>query len=281
MNINSYNSLQEESKNIFNRQMKKNFSFSRNTNFFNNNKDNNINDIFNFINTGKISKSHVIFTSPSCSNKNINIDKNELILSKIKRNNSFYKNKSSSYSGFFSFDKKNDDNIFNNLFNGGKMYNKKMKYVYEHYNKVFNNKTNTGKDKNLYNIKNKKQDSIMKTIDKFKNNFLEYKKKSFIDNSSPTKSYQKTIRVNCVWNKENKNYNSIAQSENVRLTKRKNFSKSDIKNTLLNEINLLKKELNNEIVTDKNKSSIDHLISLCNSKKRKKNTIDSRLVNED
>ena len=45
----------------------------------------------------------------------------------------------------------------------------------------------------------------MTTINKMKKKYFKYYKKLFIDNSSPSKKYQNTIRNNFLWNKINKN----------------------------------------------------------------------------
>ena len=267
--------------NTRNKKLRKNFSFSVkpskilfNDNGGNNNRNNNLNDIFKFINTGKIypsSNTQNFITSPNNKNGLI-LDKSEIAIARMKKQNSFYKNTNSSSSCFFSFDKKN--NKYENLFENSKLLSKKKKYVYEHYNKVFNNKEN---EKTSYNSKVNKQEEIMKTIDKFKKNYFQYKKKSFIDNPSPSKNYQNTIRFNCIWNKENNrnnNNNNNFNIESINFNKYKMFSKTSLNYSLLDELNMLKNKLNKDTYKKAIKSEIEE--NKLSSKEEKKGLMENK-----
>lgn len=245
--------------NIFDKR--NNFSFSINKSL-NDNKNNSVNDIFKFINGGKISKTSGKYINIKNRSKNLILDKNRINLSMLNKTNSFYHGPLSCYSKNISFDQKYNydfSNSNNNLFGNKKIYNNKKKYVYEHYNKVFNNKEN---DKISYNLIKNKQDQIMTTINKMKKNYFKYYKKSFIDNSSPSKKYQNTIRNNCLWNKINKD-----NEENILLNK----FKKKTNNNIIEKINKYKKELNQGIIS--NRSEIEQLKNLYNSNREKKNYI--------
>jgi hypothetical protein len=267
------NSSYKTNFNTRNKKLRRNFSFSikpskilLSDNGGNNNRNNNINDIFKFINTGKIypfSNTQNIITSPNNAKNGLILDKSEIAIARMKKQNSFYNNKNSSSSCFFSFDKKN--NNYDDFFENSKLLSKKKKYVYEHYNKVFNNKEN---EKTSYNSKVNKQEEIMKTIDKFKKNYFQYKKKSFIDNPSPSKIYQNTIRFNCLWNKENNRNNNNFNIESINFNKYKQFSKTSLNYSLLDELNILKKKLNKDTNKKVNKPEIeDNLLSSKEDKK--------------
>ena len=255
-----------------NKKLKRNFSFSikpskilLSENGGNNNRNNNINDIFKFINTGKIypfSNTQNFITSPINAKNGLILDKSEIAIARMKKQNSFYKNNNNSSSScFFSFDKKN--NKYDDFFENSKLLSKKKKYVYEHYNKVFNNKENA---KTSFYSKVNKQEEIMKTINKFKKNYFQYKKKSFIDNPSPSKIYQNTIRFNCLWNKENNrnnnNNNNNFNIESINFNNYKKYSKKSLNYSLLDELNSLKKNLNKDTNKKVNKPEIeDNLLS--------------------
>jgi len=270
-------------KNTRNKKLRRNFSFSVKPNKIlfsdnngTNNRNNNLNDIFKFINTGKIfpsSNPQNFITSPNNTKNGLILDKSEIAIARMKKQNSFYKNKNSSSSCFFSFDKKN--NKYDNLFENSKLLSKKKKYVYEHYNKVFNNKEN---EKTSYNSKGNKQEEIMKTIDKFKKNYFQYKKKSFIDNPSPSKVYQNTIRFNCIWNKENNrnNSNNNFNVENINFNKYKKCSKASLNYSLLDELNMLKKQLDKNNNKKVNKPDIEG--NLYSSKEGKKSLMENKNI---
>lgn len=269
--------------NTRNKKLRKNFSFSVKPSKIlfcdkglNKARNSNINDIFKFINTGKIypsSNTQNFITSPNNKNALI-LDKSELAIARIKKQNSFYKNTNSSSSCFFSFDKKN--NKYDDFFENSKLLSKKKRYVYEHYNKVFNNKEN---EKTSYYSKVNKQEEIMKTIDKFKKNYFQYKKKSFIDNPSPSKIYQNTIRFNCIWNKENnrKNINNNFTNfniESINFNKYKKFSKTSLNYSLLDELNMLKTKLNKDTYKKQNKPETEE--NICSSKEEKKSLVEKK-----
>ena len=278
--------------NTRNKKLRKNFSFSVKPskilfcdNGVNNTRNNNINDIFKFINTGKIfppSNTQNFITSPNNKNGLI-LNKSEIAIARMKKQNSFYKNTNSSSSCFFSFDKKN--NKYDDLFENSKLLSKKKRYVYEHYNKVFNNKEN---EKTSYNSKVNKQEEIMKTIDKFKKNYFQYKKKSFIDDPSPSKIYQNTIRFNCIWNKENNrnnynnnftNYNNNNNNNNfniesINFNKYKKFTKTSLNYSLLDELNILKNKLNKDTFKKVNKPEIED--NICSSKEERKSLVENK-----
>jgi len=242
-----------------------NFSFSINKSL-NDNKNNSVNDIFKFINGGKISKTSGKYNNIKSRSKNLILDKNRINLSMLNKTNSFYHGPLSCYSKNISFDQKYNydlSNSNNNLFGNKKIFSNKKKYVYEHYNKVFNNKEN---DKISYNLIKNKQDQIMTTINKMKKNIFKYYKKSFIDNSSPSKQYQNTIRNNCLWNKINKN-----NGENILLNK---FTKKT-NNNIIEKINKYKKELNKGIIS--NRSEIEQLKNLYSSNRERKIIFDNNI----
>ena len=116
---------------------RKTFSFSINS--FNEHKNKSVNDIFTFINTGKIAQISGVQNITKNKLNNILSDKSKIIFSKMKKNKSYFKTPLSSFSKNISFDQKYYyDNSNNNLFGNNNQIDKKKKYVYEHYNKVFN-----------------------------------------------------------------------------------------------------------------------------------------------
>ena len=243
--MSSYTSFINAYKNNHNRKMKKKFSINLSQENYYNKKNNNVNDILKFINTGKISNNVNNFCTENNISNNIISVKNDYGYTKpiIKRNNTLYKIKSNPNSSFFSFDKKYNNNINDS----------KTKYVYNNYYRVFdyNNKENI---KLSRNSKQNNQEKIMESINKIKTTCFQYKKKSFIDNNSPSKKYQNTMRLNFVWNKPN--YYAI------KLKKHKKNSKIKSNDSLMEEIDYIKKELNKGII--KNKSGIELLMNVIN-----------------
>ncbi len=212
------------------------------------NKNHSVNDIFKFLNTGKISKA-------SGKYSNIPLEKNKNAFSLIKKNKSYYK---SSYLNNVSLDKKEIyDNSNNSLFGNNKNYNNKKRYVKENFNKVFNYK-DYNKTTNIL-MRNKKE-NITTTIYEMKKNIFNCHRKSFIE-ESPSKKYQNTIRIN-FWTKINYNNNN----NDLLVNKKNNNNRAN--SFLIDEINKFKKEFNKDIIN--NKSEIKQLMNLYSKKRNKK-----------
>ena len=246
MNINSYLSFSDNyNKKTLNKISKNNFTINLSQDNYNNKKNSDINDFLQYIKEKRIFNPKHKFSKLKKENiLNQNKKGFNYPNPKIYKRNSSPKITSISSSNFFSCDKINTSN--KGLFNisGGK-----NKFICENYNKVFNNTINRNKEKYLHHSKRNKQDEIIEKINKLRNNCMENKINSFIDNSS-CKNYQHKIRFNFIWNKPN--YKTVFSPKNANnLQIYKYYSGRNSSNSLKKDIESFKKELKNDIIKNK------------------------------
>ena len=246
MNINSYLSFSDNyNKKTLNKISKNNFVINLSQDNYNNKKNSDINNFLQYIKEKRIFNPKHKFSKLKKENiLNQNKKGFNYPNPKIYKRNSSPKITSISSSNFFSCDKINTSN--KGLFNisGGK-----NKFICENYNKVFNNTINRNKEKYLHHSKRNKQDEIIEKINKLRNNCMESKINSFIDNSS-CKNYQHKIRFNFIWNKPN--YKTVFSPKNANnLQIYKYYSGRNSSNSLKKDIESFKKKLKNDIIKNK------------------------------
>ena len=253
MNINSYLTFSDNyNKKTLNKISKNNFIINLSQDNYNNKKNNDIYTFLQYINEKKIFNPKHKFTKLKKENI-LNRKKNNIIYTnpKIYKRNSSPKITYISSSNYFSCDNINNSN--KNLFNNKNknIYDVKNKFICENYNKVFNNTINKNKDRYLHHSKSNKQEEIIEKINNLKNNCMEKKINSFIDNDgSSCKNYQNKIRFNFIWNKPNhKKIFSPKKPKNLQIYKY--YSGRNSSNSLKKEIESFKKELKYNIIQNK------------------------------
>ena len=252
MKINSYLSFSDNyNKKTLNKISKNNFTINLSQDNYNSKKNSDINNFLRCVKEKRIYNPKYKFTKLKKENI-LNINKKGFIYinPKIYKRNSSPKITSISSYNYFSCDKINTSN--KGLFNNNNISDVKNKFICENYNKVFNNSINRNKEKYLHLSKRNKQEEIIEKINKLRDNCMENKFNSFIDNSS-CKNYQHKIRFNFIWNKPNyKKIFSPTKTNNLQIYKY--YSGRNSSNSLKKEIESFKKELKNDII--KNKKAI-------------------------